>query len=114
MRHDVISETSRFDQFVEPSALQTRMLYACPHVSTTHKLVAIDAPTPTFMRAPGESSGTFALESALDELAYLVKLDPIELRLRNYAIIDPQKRPTVLVEVAQAMLRRGRGQVRLA
>jgi xanthine dehydrogenase YagR molybdenum-binding subunit len=91
MRHDVISETSRFDQFVEPSALQTRMLYACPNVSTTHKLVAVDAPTPTFMRAPGESSGTFALESALDELAYMAKLDPIEFRLRNYAVIDPQK-----------------------
>jgi xanthine dehydrogenase YagR molybdenum-binding subunit len=89
--HDVISETSRFDEFVEPSALQTRMLYACPNVSTTHKLVKVDAPTPTFMRAPGESSGTFALESAIDELAYAAQLDPLELRMRNYAVTDPQK-----------------------
>jgi xanthine dehydrogenase YagR molybdenum-binding subunit len=89
--HDVISETSRIDEFVEPSALQTRMLYACPNVSTTHKLVRVDAPTPTFMRAPGESSGTFAIESAIDELAYAAKIDPIEFRLRNYAVIDPQK-----------------------
>ena len=88
--HDVINETSRFDEFVEPSALQTRMLYACPNASTSHKLVRIDAPTPTFMRAPGESSGTFAIESAMDELAYLAKLDPVELRMRNYAATDPQ------------------------
>ena len=90
IRHDVINETSRFDEFVEPSALQTRMLYACPNVITTHKVVKIDAPTPTFMRAPGESSGTFAIESAMDELAYMAKLDPLELRLRNYAVTDPQ------------------------
>jgi xanthine dehydrogenase YagR molybdenum-binding subunit len=90
IRHDVINETSRFDEFVEPSALQTRMLYACPNASTSHKLVKIDAPTPTFMRAPGESSGTFAIESAMDELAYLAKLDPLELRIRNYAVTDPQ------------------------
>ncbi|MFT3698989.1 MAG: xanthine dehydrogenase family protein molybdopterin-binding subunit [Kofleriaceae bacterium] len=91
--HDVISETSRFDEFVEPSALQTRMLYACPNVTTTHRLVKIDAPTPTFMRAPGESTGTFALESALDELSYLAKLAPLELRLRNHADADPQGKP---------------------
>jgi xanthine dehydrogenase YagR molybdenum-binding subunit len=90
IRHDVISETSRFDEFVEPSALQTRMLYACPNASTSHKLVKVDAPTPTFMRAPGESSGTFAIESAMDELAYLAKIDPLELRIRNYAVTDPQ------------------------
>jgi xanthine dehydrogenase YagR molybdenum-binding subunit len=88
IRHDVVSETSRFDEFVEPSALQTRMLYACPNVATSHRLVRIDAPTPTFMRAPGESSGTFALESAMDELAVAAKLDPLELRLRNYADRD--------------------------
>ena len=90
IRHDVINETSRFDEFVEPSALQTRMLYASPNASTSHKVVKIDAPTPTFMRAPGESSGTFAIESAMDELAYAAKIDPLELRMRNYAVTDPQ------------------------
>ena len=89
IRHDVLSETSRFDEFVEPSAMQTRMLYACPNVTTTHRLVRLDIPTPTFMRAPGESTGTFALESAMDELAVLAGLDPLELRLRNYAELDP-------------------------
>ena len=93
-QHAVISETSSFDEFVEPSALQTRMLYACPNLVTSHRLVRVDAPTPTFMRAPGESSGTFAIESAMDELSYLVGVDPIELRLMNYAETDEQdKKP---------------------
>ncbi|HEY3802067.1 MAG TPA: xanthine dehydrogenase family protein molybdopterin-binding subunit [Kofleriaceae bacterium] len=91
IRHAVISETSSFDEFVEPSAMQTRMLYACPNVITTQRLVRVDAPTPTFQRAPGESSGTFAIESAMDELAYKVGIDPIELRLRNYAERDEQE-----------------------
>ncbi|WP_394824239.1 xanthine dehydrogenase family protein molybdopterin-binding subunit [Pendulispora albinea] len=92
--HDVISATSRVDEFVEPAALQTRKLYACPNVSTSHRLVRLDIPTPTFTRAPGEAPGTFALESAMDELAYALGLDPIELRLRNYADEDPdEKKP---------------------
>ncbi|HEY3665095.1 MAG TPA: xanthine dehydrogenase family protein molybdopterin-binding subunit, partial [Polyangiaceae bacterium] len=88
LRHDVLSETSRFDDFVEPAAVQTRMLYACPNVQTSHRLQRLDIPTPTFMRAPGESTGTFALESAMDELAVALKLDPIALRLKNYAERD--------------------------
>lgn len=91
IRHELTSETSRFDEFLEPSAVQTRMLYACPNVATTHRLVRLDIPTPTFMRAPGESSGTFALESCMDELSYELKLDPLELRLRNYAERDEQE-----------------------
>ncbi|HEY4104083.1 MAG TPA: xanthine dehydrogenase family protein molybdopterin-binding subunit [Polyangiaceae bacterium] len=86
--HEVWSETSRIDEFVEPAAVQTRMLYACPNVVTSHRLLRLDVPTPTFMRAPGESTGTFALESAMDELAVALKMDPIELRLRNYAERD--------------------------
>ncbi len=93
VKHEVISETSQIDEFVEPSALQTRMLYQCANITTTHRLVKVDAPTPTFMRAPGESSGTFAIESAMDELAYAAKLDPLELRIRNYAANDPQGKP---------------------
>ena len=91
MRHDSTSETSRFDTFVEPAALQTRHLYSCPNVVTTHKLVKLDIPTPTFQRAPGESTGTFALESAMDELAYALNIDPLELRIKNHAIRDEQE-----------------------
>jgi xanthine dehydrogenase YagR molybdenum-binding subunit len=88
IHHEVWSDTARFDEFVEPSAVVTRMLYSCPNVSTSHRLVKLDVPTPTFMRAPGESSGSFALECAMDELAVALKLDPVELRLRNYAERD--------------------------
>jgi xanthine dehydrogenase YagR molybdenum-binding subunit len=87
--HQVTSETSTFDEFVEPSAVQTRMLYACPCVETSHRLVRIDVGTPTFQRAPGESTGTFALESAMDELAQALRMNPLELRLRNYAETSP-------------------------
>jgi xanthine dehydrogenase YagR molybdenum-binding subunit len=90
IRHDVVSETSRFDTFVEACTAATRMLYACPNVATVQRLVRLDVPTPTFTRAPGESTGTFALESALDELAYAAGIDPLELRRRNHADRDPE------------------------
>ena len=89
VRHDVVAETSRFDEFVEGSATTTRLLYACPNVATTHRLVRLDVPTPTFTRAPGVASGTFALESAMDELAYQLGIDPVALRLKNHADRDP-------------------------
>ena len=88
--HESISHTSRFEDFVEPSAMQTRMLYACPNIRTSHKLVKLDLGTPTFQRAPGEATGTFALESAMDELAVALNMDPLALRLKNYAEVDPE------------------------
>lgn len=91
MTHDVLSQTSIFDEFIESSALVTRVLYAVPNLRTTHTLARLNIATPTYTRAPGEASGTFALESALDELASAVDLDPIELRLRNYAEVDPEE-----------------------
>jgi xanthine dehydrogenase YagR molybdenum-binding subunit len=88
--HETVSQTSTFDEFTEPSTAITQMLYAVPNLRTTQRLVRLNAATPTFMRAPGESTGSFALESAMDELAYALELDPIELRLRNYAETDPE------------------------
>ncbi|MGD0476232.1 MAG: xanthine dehydrogenase family protein molybdopterin-binding subunit [Candidatus Velthaea sp.] len=90
--HEVVSQTSTFDEFIEPSGLLTTMLYASPTLRVTHELKRLNVGTPTYMRAPGESSGSFALESAMDELAYAAGLDPVELRLRNYAHEDPTKR----------------------
>ena len=91
VRHETLSYTSRLDEFLEPSSLVSRMMYACPNIRTTHRLVKLDVPTPTFMRAPGESTGSFALESAMDELAVALKMDPVQLRLVNYAEIDPEE-----------------------
>ncbi len=92
MRHDVFSHTSMIEDFTEPSALQTRMQYDCANVKTAHRLVRLSVGTPTFQRAPGEATGTFALESALDELAYRLKVDPLELRRRNEPPMDQDKR----------------------
>ena len=91
VRHDVLTHTSTLEDWTEPCAVVTRMLYACPNLATSHRLLALNTGTPTFMRAPGEASGTFGLESAMDELAHVLKMDPIELRLRNYAESDAQK-----------------------
>ncbi len=91
LRHSGTSQTSTFDEFIEPVAKTARMIYACPNIETSHRLVRLNEGTPTFMRAPGEASGSFALESAMDELAYALNIDPIELRLRNYAEVDPDK-----------------------
>jgi xanthine dehydrogenase YagR molybdenum-binding subunit len=83
LSHAVLTETSLLEDWVEPSAAATRVLYACANGDTRHRLVRLNRGTPTFQRAPGEASGTFALEVALDELAERLDLDPLELRLRN-------------------------------
>ena len=69
----------------------SRMLYSCPNVEVSHRLVRLNLTTPCPMRAPGETPGVFALECALDELANDIGIDPIEFRLRNYAEIDEHK-----------------------
>ncbi len=89
--HASISETSTLEDWVEPSALPSRMLYACANVESTHRLVKLDIPTPTYTRAPGEASGNFALECALDELAHAAGVDPLQMRLRNHADSDGGK-----------------------
>jgi xanthine dehydrogenase YagR molybdenum-binding subunit len=89
LRHHSHSHTSVLEDYTESSAAVSRMLYACPNIDTSMKLVQLNVGTPTFQRAPGESTGTFALEIAMDELADKLKLDPIELRLKNYAEKNP-------------------------
>lgn len=87
--HEGISHTSIFDEYVEPFSKATHMLYACENLRASQRLVPLNVGTPTYMRAPGETSGMFALESALDELAYKLNIDPVQLRLTNYADADP-------------------------
>ena len=92
LRHDAITQTSdeAVGEFSEPAAITARMLYRCDNVATSHKLVATNFGLPTYMRAPGETPGVYALESAMDELAVSLKMDPIALRLRNHAERDEQ------------------------
>lgn len=88
--HDVVEQTSTLEEFAEQTAVVTRMLYASPTRRTTHRLARLDVPTPSWMRAPGECPGMYALESAIDELALACGLDPIELRIRNEPAADPE------------------------
>jgi len=89
MEHDTTSQTSKADEFSEPCNMASRMLYDIPHYKTSHDLVRVNTFTPAWMRAPGEAPCQFAQECALDELAYALKIDPIELRRRNYAAVHP-------------------------
>ena len=91
LSHETLCATSSFDEFVETSSLTARMLYDAPNNSTTHRVVKSDIGTPSFTRAPGEAPGTYGLEAAMDEMAYELKMDPIEFRLKNYAETDPEK-----------------------
>jgi xanthine dehydrogenase YagR molybdenum-binding subunit len=88
--HEVVEQTSTVREFAEQTAIATRMMYAAPNRRTAHRLAALDVPTPSWMRAPGECPGMYALESAMDELAHEAGLDPIELRIRNEPEADPE------------------------
>jgi xanthine dehydrogenase YagR molybdenum-binding subunit len=88
--HEVVEQTSTVREFAEQTAVATRMMYAAPNRRTSHRLAALDVPTPSWLRAPGECPGMYALESAMDELAIACGIDPIELRLRNEPEIDPE------------------------
>jgi xanthine dehydrogenase YagR molybdenum-binding subunit len=87
--HEVFEQSSTIKEFAEQTAVATRMMYAASNRRTSHRLVRLDVPTPSWMRAPGETPGMYALEAALDELAIACGLDPIELRLRNEPERDP-------------------------
>ena len=92
LQHDTYCHTSTFDDFVEAASLPARMLYETPNSRTTHKVVRSDIGQPSYMRAPGEAPGTYGLEAAMDEMAYALKMDPVEFRLKNYAEMDPEEK----------------------
>ncbi|MFG2138304.1 xanthine dehydrogenase family protein molybdopterin-binding subunit [Streptomyces sp. NPDC048650] len=87
--HHKLSPTSHFDDWAEPSLSVASQIYACPHYEGVYRLIRANTMTPTFMRAPGEASGMFALECTMDDLAHQLGIDPVELRLRNYTDADP-------------------------
>jgi xanthine dehydrogenase YagR molybdenum-binding subunit len=89
LRHHKLSATSPFDDWAEPSLGVAAQAYAYPNYQGVYRLIRTNTMTPTFTRAPGEASGMFALECAMDELASQLGVDPIELRLRNHADVDP-------------------------
>jgi xanthine dehydrogenase YagR molybdenum-binding subunit len=87
--HHTRTSSSRFDDFFEPASGISHSLYASDAISTSYEAVRVDTGTPLFMRAPGEATGSIALESAIDELAYACGMDPLAFRLQNYAEVEP-------------------------
>lgn len=88
--HDVVEQTATVQEFAEQTATATQMMYAGEHRRTTHRLARLDVPIPSWLRAPGECPGMFALESAMDELALAAGIDPVELRILNEPDGDPE------------------------
>lgn len=88
LQHHAIGETSRFEHYADNVVPTSGVLYQCDNVALGHQIVALDIYTPQSMRAPGAASGEFALEVAIDELAYKVGRDPLDFRLLNYSETD--------------------------
>ncbi|WP_312362353.1 xanthine dehydrogenase family protein molybdopterin-binding subunit [Sphingobacterium sp.] len=89
--HHATANISPYHEFTEAVLMMTQFLYACPNVTTRYRLVPLNISNPIWMRGPGEATGSLALECAMDELAHKLDMDPIELRLINYADKDPVK-----------------------
>jgi xanthine dehydrogenase YagR molybdenum-binding subunit len=88
LQQEVYGETSKFEDYSEDVVLWPGVLYPCDNTKLTHKLVGLDVYTPLDMRAPGGTSGIYALECAIDELAYKAGIDPLEFRKKNYSEKD--------------------------
>ncbi|GAA3648324.1 xanthine dehydrogenase family protein molybdopterin-binding subunit [Nonomuraea antimicrobica] len=99
--HTSVSRTARAGGGPEPVTSASRHLYASPNIHLSDSTVRLDLVPNTFMRAPGEAIGTFALESAMDELSWELGMDPIELRMRN----EPERNPVGGQRFAHRMLR---------
>jgi xanthine dehydrogenase YagR molybdenum-binding subunit len=87
-RHDVVAMTSQFEDFQRDFVNWSSLLYRCANVELAQRLVKLDQNTPCDMRAPGGAEGMYAIECAMDELAYAANIDPLELRLINYSDKD--------------------------
>ncbi|MCI2418487.1 xanthine dehydrogenase family protein molybdopterin-binding subunit [Saccharopolyspora sp. K220] len=89
--HEVTMNTSPLKEYAEQTAATTRSLYAAPNRLTRHRLIPLDLPRGEDVRAPGEAPGMLAVESAMDELADALGMDPVELRIRNEPEYDPER-----------------------
>jgi xanthine dehydrogenase YagR molybdenum-binding subunit len=87
--HEATGQSSVYEDFTEGVVNISQLMYASPNINTRYKIVSLNVNTPTPMRGPGEATGAFALESAMDELSYQLNIDPIDFRMRNYAETDP-------------------------
>ncbi len=107
IEHTAYGETSQFESYTEIIVNWSGLLYNCANVKLDYQLVKLDTYTPMDMRAPGAVTGVHAIESAMDELAYKLKMDPLELRLKNYAFEDQTVNKPFTSKELQAAYRQG-------
>src|SRR5689334_22725488 len=101
-RHEWIGMTSQFENFQRSYVAWSRQLYTCENIELRQRLVKLDQNTPCDMRAPGGAEGMYAIECAMDELAYAANVDPLQLRLLNYSDKDQiEDRPYSSKELRQ-------------
>ena len=105
--HEAIGVTSRNEAFARKDTVWAGALYKCANTTFAHKLVPLDVSTPCDMRAPGAASGMYGLECAMDELAVALKLDPVELRTRNYSDRDQNSDEPYTSKALRECFRRG-------
>lgn len=89
--HEITTQTDIAREFIEHVGAGTNMMYSTPNILVAHRAVPLNMVAPTIMRAPGETPGMYALESGMDELAYKLGIDPVELRIINDPPQDPEK-----------------------
>jgi xanthine dehydrogenase YagR molybdenum-binding subunit len=107
LAHDTTTHTSATNEFAEPCGSLSSMMYDVANSRITYRAAPMNVISPTYQRAPGESTGSFALESAMDEMAYALKMDPIEFRLKNISNTDPSNGKPFSSRATADALRRG-------
>jgi xanthine dehydrogenase YagR molybdenum-binding subunit len=107
LAHETMTHTATTGEFVEPCGFLASFMYDTPNSRITYRVAPMNVIVPTFTRAPGESTGSFALESAIDELAYELKIDPVELRLKNMPKVDLSNGKPFSSRATVAALKRG-------
>ena len=106
-RHDAVAITSRYEDYQDSIVNWSRQLYTCPASALDYRLVKLDLATPCDMRAPGGATGVYAIECAMDELAYAAGIDPLELRLKNYSDKDQSEDKPYTSKELRACYRQG-------
>ncbi|MGI4745256.1 MAG: xanthine dehydrogenase family protein molybdopterin-binding subunit [Janthinobacterium lividum] len=107
MTHDAIANTSQFEEYMETTVNWEGLLYTCPNTKFSYEVAELDLYTPSDMRAPGATTGVYAIEAAMDELAYATGVDPLELRLRNYSEIDQNENKNYTSKALRGAYMRG-------
>ena len=107
LAHEITTHAAINDEFVEPCGDCSKIMYDTPNSLITYRVVPMNVILPTYTRGPGKSTGSFALESAMDELAYKLKMDPIELRIKNEPERDPSNNKPWSTRTTVQCLREG-------